>query len=152
MEIDGEAYWDGGYMGNPPLFPLIYKCGSADVIVVHINPIVRDNVPANARDILNRVNEITFNSSLMREMRAIAFATKLIDQGDVSNDALRRMLIHSIETNEMCDLGVESKLNPNWASLSRLRRIGQDTADAWFQEHFDSLNNESTVDIREKYL
>ena len=81
VEIDGEAYWDGGYMGNPAIFPLIYECGSADVVVVHINPLARPDVPKTATEILNRVNEISFNSSLMREMRAIAFVTRLIDEG-----------------------------------------------------------------------
>ena len=81
VEIDGEHYWDGGYMGNPAIFPLIYDCDSADVVVVHINPIERPDVPTTARDIMNRINEISFNSSLMREMRAIAFVTKLIDDG-----------------------------------------------------------------------
>ncbi|MBX9700387.1 MAG: patatin-like phospholipase family protein, partial [Acetobacteraceae bacterium] len=83
VEIGGEAYWDGGYMGNPAIFPLIYGCESRDVVVVHINPTMRAEVPRTARDILNRVNEISFNSSLMREMRAIQFVTDLIDQGRV---------------------------------------------------------------------
>ena len=83
VEIDGEAYWDGGFMGNPAIFPLIYECASADVVVVHINPLARPDVPKTATEILNRVNEISFNSSLMREMRAIAFVTRLIDDGQV---------------------------------------------------------------------
>src|SRR5690349_14419574 len=77
VEIDGEAYWDGGYMGNPALFPLIYNCESADILVVHINPLERADVPRSATDIMNRINEISFNSSLMREMRAIAFVSRL---------------------------------------------------------------------------
>ena len=84
VEIEGEAYWDGGYMGNPALFPLIYECASSDVVVVHINPIARPDVPKTATEILNRINEISFNSSLMREMRAVAFVTRLIDEGQVA--------------------------------------------------------------------
>ena len=80
VEIDGEAYWDGGYMGNPAIFPLIYNCQSRDVVIVHINPIGRPDVPTTAVEILNRVNEISFNTSLMREMRAIAFVNRLIDK------------------------------------------------------------------------
>ncbi len=75
VEIDGEHYWDGGYMGNPALFPLIYGCTSRDILIIHINPMERPDIPKNARDIMNRVNEISFNSSLMREMRAVAFVT-----------------------------------------------------------------------------
>ena len=79
VEIDGEAYWDGGYMGNPAIFPLIYSCDTPDVLVVHINPLERTELPRTAAEILNRINEISFNSSLLREMRAIAFVTQLID-------------------------------------------------------------------------
>src|SRR5215471_3222962 len=95
VEIDGEYYWDGGYMGNPALFPLIYSCQSRDVLIVHINPIERPDRPTSAREIMDRVNEISFNSSLMREMRAIAFVTKLIDDGKFNGDA-KRVLIHSV--------------------------------------------------------
>src|SRR5437764_323358 len=84
VEIEGEHYWDGGYMGNPALFPLIYSCQSRDMLVVHVNPIERPDKPTNACDIMNRINEISFNSSLMREMRAVAFVTKLIDDGRLS--------------------------------------------------------------------
>ena len=84
VEVDGEYYWDGGYMGNPALFPLIYSCLSRDILIVHVNPIERPDRPTSAREIMNRVNEISFNSSLMREMRAVAFVTKLIDDGKLS--------------------------------------------------------------------
>src|ERR1700736_3979821 len=86
VEIDGEAYWDGGYMGNPALFPLIYNCNSADIVTVHINPLFRNEVPRAAGDILNRINEISFNSSLMREMRAVSFVTKLITQNRIVDE------------------------------------------------------------------
>jgi NTE family protein len=97
VEIDGENYWDGGYMGNPAIFPLIYDCESRDVVIVHINPLERVRLPTSASEIMNRINEISFNSSLMREMRAIAFVTKLIDDGRISDNSLKRMLIHGIE-------------------------------------------------------
>src|SRR5437016_6041326 len=97
VEIDGEHYWDGGYMGNPAIFPLIYGCDSRDVVIVHINPLERARLPTTASEILNRINEISFNSSLMREMRAINFVTKLIDDGKVNGEGLRRLLVHSID-------------------------------------------------------
>ena len=96
VEIDGEHYWDGGYMGNPALFPLIYSCQSPDILIVHINPIERPDKPTGALEIMNRVNEISFNSSLMREMRAVAFVTKLIDDGKLSQGDAKRVLIHSV--------------------------------------------------------
>ncbi|HVM82990.1 MAG TPA: patatin-like phospholipase family protein, partial [Candidatus Binatia bacterium] len=100
VEIDGEAYWDGGYMGNPAIYPLVYHCDASDVMVVHINPIMRKELPVTAGEILNRINEISFNSSLMREMRAISFVTRLIDDGEVEMDRLKRLYIHAISAEE----------------------------------------------------
>jgi NTE family protein len=83
IEIASEHYWDGGYMGNPAIFPLIYNCDSRDVVIVHINPIERPDVPKTAGEILNRINEISFNSSLMREMRSVSFVSKLIEEKNI---------------------------------------------------------------------
>ncbi|HEX4407153.1 MAG TPA: patatin-like phospholipase family protein [Xanthobacteraceae bacterium] len=155
VEIDGESYWDGGYMGNPAIYPLIYGCESADVVIVHINPIERDEIPRTAAHILNRLNEISFNSSLMREMRAIAFVTKLIDAGGVADGdkKLKRILVHSIEAEAlMKDLGVVSKLNVDWRFLTYLRDLGRERADEWLKANFDKLNVESSIDIQDKYL
>ena len=153
VEIDGERYWDGGYMGNPAIFPLIYNCDSADVVVVHINPLSRCAEPRTAGEILNRINEISFNSSLMREMRAIAFVTKLIDEDKIKDGALKRMHLHSIEAEDfMRDLSVSSKLNPDWEFLTHLRDVGRDQANAWLAGSFDKLNIESTIDIADRYL
>jgi NTE family protein len=153
IEIDGEAYWDGGYMGNPAIFPLIYGCQSTDVIVIHINPILREEIPRTAGDILNRLNEISFNSSLMREMRAIAFVTKLIDDGKILDNSMKRMLIHGIEAADvMAELGTLNKLNADWDNLNHLMKVGRERADAWLKQNFGRLGKESTVDIREEYL
>jgi NTE family protein len=152
VEIDGEPYWDGGYMGNPCIYPLIYECQSTDVLIVHINPLERRHMPHTAAEILNRINEISFNSSLMREMRAISFVTKLIDSGEIRSN-MKRMLIHSIAANEvMNELGHASKLNADWEFLVNLRDSGRAHADAWIRENFDRLGRESTVDIRGTYL
>jgi NTE family protein len=153
VEIDGEPYWDGGYMGNPVLFPLIYGCETADVVVVHINPLMRDGVPKNAREIMNRLNEITFNSSLMREMRAIAFVTRLIEEGKISDKTMKRTLIHAIEADDfMRGLGVSSKLNADWEFLTHLRDVGRASAESWLARTFDRLGRQTTVDIAAKYL
>jgi len=153
VEIDGEHYWDGGYMGNPALFPLIYNCGSRDIVVVHINPLYRDELPRTATEILNRINEISFNSSLVREMRAISFVTRLIEEGKVNGDSLRHILIHGISAEEeMTRLGVASKLNADWGFFTHLRDIGRERAGAWIAANFDRLGEESTVDIRRQYL
>lgn len=153
VEIDGEAYWDGGCMGNPAIFPLIYGCDSRDVVVVHINPICRPEVPTTAATIMNRINEISFNSSLMREMRAIAFVSRLIDDGKVTDGSLKRMLIHAIEAEAMMrELGVSSKLNAEWDFLTRLRDAGRAAAARWLERTFERLGLESTAAIEELYL
>jgi NTE family protein len=153
VEIDGEAYWDGGYMGNPALFPLIYNCNSTDIVVVHINPLVRKDVPRGASDILNRINEISFNSSLMREMRAVSFVTDLIAQNRVVDGALKRMLIHSIADDEfMGALTPTSKYNADWDFLIFLRDQGRKCAGDWLAQNFAKLGVESSADIRTTYL
>jgi NTE family protein len=148
VEIEGEAYWDGGYMGNPAIFPLIYECASRDVVVVHINPLSRPDVPKTAADILNRINEISFNSSLMRELRAIGFVTRLIDEGNVKEGTMKRMLIHSIAADDfMQGLGVNSKFNADWEFLAHLRDVGRATAATWLAAHFQHLGEQSSADL-----
>ena len=153
VEIGEDAYWDGGYMGNPAIFPLIYDCESPDVLIVHINPMMRPELPRTATEIMNRVNEISFNSSLMREMRAIDFVTKLIDGGSKCSLELKRMHIHSISADDiMLGLGVASKLNADWEFLTDLRDAGRKHADEWLSAHFNHIGKQSTVDIQSTYL
>jgi NTE family protein len=153
VEIEGEAYWDGGYMGNPAIFPLIYECESPDVVVVHINPMNRPEVPTSARDIMNRINEISFNSSLMREMRAIAFVSRLIEDGKLCDAEMKPMRIHAIEAEEvMQSLGVASKLNADWEFLLHLHEIGRERASAWLAGDFGQVGLGSSVDVHGRYL
>ena len=153
VEIDGEHYWDGGYMGNPAIYPLIYHSTSKDVVLVHINPIERAKLPTTSSEIFNRINEISFNSSLMREMRAIAFVTKLIDDGALDEKAYRRMRIHAVRSDaDMSALGVASKLNPDWDFLCRLRDVGRSRAAEWLGSNFDKIGIESSIDIEAAYL
>jgi NTE family protein len=150
VEIDGEAYWDGGYMGNPALFPLIYHCDCPDVVIVHINPLERPDLPKTARDILNRINEISFNSSLMREMRAISFVTSLIDSGKLNPEGMKRLLVHSISGEaELLKVGATSKLNADWEFLTHLFKTGRSYADKWLKQNWDTLNVKSSVNIHE---
>ena len=153
VEIDGEHYWDGGYMGNPAIFPLIYRKGSRDVLIVHINPLERKKVPKTAPEIFDRINEISFNSSLMREMRAIAFVTRLIDDGALDATKYARILVHSIrDDEEMAALGVATKLNPDWNFLCRLRDAGRRQAEEWLGRNFESIGASSSVDLADVYL
>ncbi len=151
--IDGEAYWDGGYMGNPAIFPLIYGSDTNDVVIVHINPLCRPEIPKTAKDILNRINEISFNSSLMREMRAIAFVTHLIDDGQLDDKKHRRMLIHSIQDEKfMNSLGVTSKMNSDWRFLKELRDVGRACATTWLNDHLDDVGVRASTDIKAAFL
>jgi len=153
ITIDGQHYWDGGYMGNPAIFPLIYHCNTRDVVIIHINPLVRPGVPITAADILNRINEISFNSSLMREMRTIAFVTDLIQQGKVDRDEMKEMLIHSIRSDEaMCGLSVSSKYNADWDFLCGLRDNGRREAEVWLAENYRYIGERSSIDIRQEFL
>ncbi len=153
VEIDGEHYWDGGFMGNPAIFPLIYRGASQDVIIVHINPIVRAELPKTAPEILDRMNEISFNSSLMREMRAIAFVTRLLEDEAIDDGRYKRMMIHAIRNDEvMGRFGADSKLDPSWEFLTQLRDAGRAAADEWLIENFDHVGNRTTVDLAATYL
>ncbi len=153
VTIDGQYYWDGGYVGNPAIFPLIYECDTRDVVIVHINPIIRRGVPTTAAEILNRLNEVSFNSSLMREMRAIAFVTGLIQQGKLDADNMKEMLIHSIRSDEtMAALDVSSKYNGDWSFLCHLRDLGRTQAETWLAGNYESIGQRSTVDIRGEFL
>jgi NTE family protein len=153
IELDGEYYWDGGYMGNPPIFPLIYNCVSADVIVIMINPIQIAELPTSAQAILDRINTLSFNSSLMREMRAIDFVGKLVDKGFDDGGRLKKMFIHCIDAEEeMRALGVSSKLNVGEEFLRWLFELGRQQGDAFLREHFDKIGKQSSVDIEQRFL
>ncbi len=153
VEVDGEPYWDGGYMGNPALYPLIYNCETRDVVIIQVNPMVRNEVPTTTPDILDRLNEISFNSSLMREMRAIAFVSRLVEENRLDQSRYKRMLIHRIDVaEEMNALGASSKLNAELKFLHYLRDLGRAEADTWLARNFDALGERSTVDIGTDYL
>ena len=153
VEIEGEYFWDGGYIGNPAIYPLIYNCDSQDVVIVHINPIVRKGVPTSASEILNRLNEVSFNSSLMREMRAIAFVGKLIEDKKVKAGDMKEMHIHSIRSDEeMSHHSASSKMNTDWEFLTHLRDEGRAVARLWLDENYAKIGKESSVDIRKEFL
>lgn len=148
VEIDGAPYWDGGYMGNPPLWPLFDHAVSDDFIIVQINPISRPGVPRKAREILDRLNEITFNASLMRELRAIDFVTRLLEEGRLEGTGYRRVLTHMIGDEEtLSKLGASSKFNADMAFFEFLFAKGRKAADAWLASHFKHLGERSTVKI-----
>jgi NTE family protein len=153
VEIDGEAYWDGGYMGNPSLFPLVDDCRSRDIVIVQINPLYREEIPRTAPDILNRINEITFNASLIKEVKAIAALQELMAAEGLEGRKFKDVLFHRIHAEEeMKEMGVSSKLNSEWAFLEHLHDIGYRAASDWLDASYDDLGKRSTLDIESIYL
>ena len=156
VEIEGRHYWDGGYMGNPVLYPLFYDTECRDVIIVHINPIERAGVPRLAHEIENRLNEITFNSSLMKELRAIAFVQKLVSEGWLQGDfkgKLKNVLMHSVRADKaLLDFSVESKFSLDWRLLEDLHRRGSDTGREWLAANLRHVGRRSSVDLRAQFL
>ena len=147
IEIDGEPYWDGGYVGNPTITPLVRESEAADVILVQINPPERRETPRTATEILNRLNEISFNSPLMKELRMIALLRQASDPGTGEGARWARMLTHRIVTDKLADFGASSKLNAEGAFLAMLKEEGRRTADAFLREHGGDLGRRSTADL-----
>ena len=152
VEIDGVPYWDGGYMGNPVLFPFIDHSPSSDILIIQINPLLRPGTPRRARDIQNRINEITFNASLLRDLRTIDLVHRLIDDGALSKEKYRRMYMHMIDgCDDMLELDASSKVNSEWAFLTHLRDIGRAHADRWLKAHFADIEVKSTLNLRDMF-
>jgi NTE family protein len=149
VELDGESYWDGGYSGNPTMTPLVRECASRDTILVQINPVERPGTPRTARDILNRLNEVSFNAVLLKELRMIALLRQIAPAGDAEGAAWAEMRIHRVASDVMVDLGYSSKLNAEWAFLTMLRDEGRRAADAFLSAHSADLGVRSTYDLDE---
>ncbi len=153
VEIGGEAFWDGGYVGNPSVYPLIRDCAARDVVVVHVNPINRDDIPTDARAIMNRVNELSFNSSIMREMENVILINQLIDEGALSSKRLKRVYLHAIlDEDLMRQYSVASKAMPDMAFISKLHEAGRRSADHWLHDHLDDVGQRDSADLKTLYL
>jgi len=147
IEIDGEPYWDGGFAGNPTITPLIRESKAQDTILVQINPRVRLGTPRTAAEILNRLNEVSFNATLMKELRMIAVMRQVVDPGTGEGARWAEMRTHRIMTDMMNDLGSSSKLNGEWAFLSMLRAEGRRAAEEFLAAHGSDLGRRSTAEI-----
>jgi NTE family protein len=156
VEIDGEHYWDGGYMGNPALFPLFYDTETLDIVLINLNPMTREEIPTTAQEIMNRVNEISFNATLMNELRAINFINHLYDD-DMVNDNFKKkykdIRLHPIRADDiMKDYSVASKFDTNWALLTELRDKGRAHMSEWIETHLDNIGEKSSVDLKSEFL
>ncbi|WP_201492871.1 patatin-like phospholipase family protein [Rubrivivax sp. A210] len=153
VEIDGEPYWDGGYSGNPALWPLIYNTEALDLVLVKINPLVRPDLPDTPEEIADRVNEITFNAGLIGEMRAISFVQKLIEQGRVDPGEYKNLRLHMVADEAgLAPLHPSSKLNTDLRFLEALHELGRAAATRWLAEHRSDLGLRSTLDLKQTFL
>ncbi len=146
--ISGVPYWDGGYSGNPPLWPLFYETDCRDAVIIQINPIERKATPQSPMEISNRMDEISFNASLLAELRAADFVARLIEEGALKSKRYRREFVHRIGGDGALEtFGAETKLDVNWSFLKSLRDLGREAAKAWLEENFDSIGVRSTLDV-----
>jgi NTE family protein len=155
VEIDGEAYWDGGYSGNPTMTPLVKECGTQDILLIQINPVRRDTPPRSAREILNRINEVSFNATLLKELRMLALLRRALADAPAGGgagvggeaDRWAGTRIHRIADPVLAELGASSKLNAEWPFLTKLRDEGRAAASEFLEAHGDDLGRRSTFDL-----
>jgi NTE family protein len=153
VQIDGEPYWDGGYSGNPALWPLIYETAATDVLLVKINPLVRPGTPDTAAEIADRVNEITFNAGLVAEMRAIHFVQRLLAEHRVDRARYKALRLHMVADDEgLAPLQPSSKLNTDLRFLEQLHGMGRAAASRWLQAHRRDVGRRSSLDVEATFL
>lgn len=153
VKVGEEYFWDGGYMGNPAFFPLFYHSDCRDILIVHILPIYRHALPETQSEILNRINEVSFNSSLMREMRAIAFVNRILDNDwlkDEQKHQIKRVYMHAIRMDKLLQSATfADTLNASWSGISHLFNQGRQHASVWLDENFLHIGKKTTIDMSE---
>jgi NTE family protein len=153
VEIGGEAYWDGGFTGNPAIFPFFDSTVSEDILLVQINPIRRDEVPTSGHDIMERVSEITFNESLLREFRAIDFVNRLMGENRLIKGRYRSNRLHRIDaTKALASHTASSKMDTSWTFFTELRDAGREAAAAWLKQNYDDVGVRGTLDLRKEFM
>ena len=154
VEIDGTPYWDGGYVGNPPLFPFFRTGDDGDILLVQTNPVIREETPQSARDILNRINEITFNASLASEFRAIGFVNRMMGHRlmrRLTGKSIAELRLHRIEAGQkLLELTSSSKFNVDWSFFQHLRDIGREATEEFLKRHYRAIGRRSTLDLRKE--
>jgi NTE family protein len=150
VEVAGDYYWDGGFIGNPVLKPLIRVCSARDIVIVKVNPLLRAQLPISARDIVDRLNEVTMNAALIRELGVIATINRLVKEGTLTDPSYVDIRLHAIADEAvMAALGVRSKNNTAWAFLTYLRDAGRAAAGRWLEENGSRIGKDSTLDLKE---
>jgi NTE family protein len=152
VEIGDEAYWDGGFMGNPALFPFFTETKTEDILLIQINPIERPDVPRKAHDIVERVSEITFNASLLREFRAIDFVNRLLDSHNIDSEKYKRNRLHRIDASEeLSKFGASSKMDTSWRFFKELHDIGRKAAEDFFKTDYQYVGEKETLNLRKAF-
>lgn len=153
VAIDGDHFWDGGFSGNPAIHPLIYRCRARDIVLVQINPIKRQKLPVTSAEIMDRINEVTFNAGLIAEMRAIAFVKRLLAHGKLDPAQYKDVLMHRIDGGEALEAyAASTKSSASSQLIHALRDLGRRCATEWLAQHHDKLGQRDTVDIKRDYL
>lgn len=148
VEINGEHYWDGGYSGNPAIYPLIYRTAAADILLVQINPIDHDGLPDDAQEIMERVNEVTFNAGLLAELRAIEFVRRLLAEGKLDDRRYKNVLMHRIDGGSvLAPFGAASKMRTDLAFVRQLFELGRLSGARWLETHFDDVGVRPTLKL-----
>lgn len=148
VEIDGEAYWDGGYSGNPALYPLIYQSSCSDLLLVQINPIEHPDIPDTVPEIMDRMNEITFNACLLAELRAIGFVKRLLDEGKLDRSLYRSIRMHRVDGGAaLAEFGAASKGHADMAFLRKLFHLGRGAATEWLATHRADVGVRATLEV-----
>lgn len=149
VQIDGQPYWDGGYSGNPALFPLYEPDLPDDIVIVSLNPFLREGVPKTPIDIQNRINEISFNAALLGELRAVHFVRRLIRDGRMERGKMKDAMIHLISDDDlMTEMSASTKLSPSPTLIQRLRAAGHAAADGFLRDHGKTLGHEASFDLK----
>ena len=151
VEIDGTPYWDGGFMGNPVLFPFLDCCSSQDVLIVQVNPISRPSTPTTAREIMDRVNEISFNAPLIKELRHVDFVNRCLQRGELKGLGYRQIFLHRVGGDDIVQFPASTKLNAEWAFLTHLRDIGRESAKQWLSSNFDKIGVAGSMELAPFY-
>jgi NTE family protein len=147
IEIEGEPYWDGGYSGNPTITPLVRECKSRDTLLVAVNPVERPGTPRSAREILDRLNEVSFNATLLKELRMIALLRQVADPGSSEGAQWAHMRIHLIASSVLQTLGASSKFNAEWDFLCMLRDEGRRSAESFLSASAGNVGKQSSIDL-----
>ena len=153
VEVGGEAYWDGGYSGNPALYPFFETAAPEDILLVQVNPVRRDAIPRTASEIMERVSEITFNSSMLREFRAIDFVNRLMAEHRLDPHRYRENRLHRIDaTHALRNYAASTKFDTSWSFFQELQRAGRRAGRAWLDEHYADIGVRSTLDLRAEFM